>query len=384
MGSDYKICSKCVMDTSDKQIRFDVRGVCNHCKDYFAVLNEQLVSGDELKKEFGRLAEKIKMEGQGKEYDCVIGLSGGVDSSYLAYVLVKTYGLKPLAVHLDNGWNSKLAVKNIHNIVSSLDIDLLTHVINWEEFRDMQIAYFKASVLDIEAITDHAISAILYSTADKNDIKYILMGTNRATERILPKSWAFNKNDLINLRSIHKKYGKIKLKTFPQMGFSRLMYYRSVKKIRNVGPLDYLSYNKDEAKKEIQKNLKWEDYGAKHHESVFTRFYQGYILPKKFGVDKRRAHLSSLINCGQMKREEALEELKKPAYPLEMQNEDYLYVIKKLGFSKEDFERIMESPVRSHFDFPTDIWSKIDRKYISPPSALRGIAVKHFYSKKIR
>ena len=355
-----------------------------HCKDYFAVLNEQLVSGDELKKEFGRLAEKIKMEGQGKEYDCVIGLSGGVDSSYLAYVLVKTYGLKPLAVHLDNGWNSKLAVKNIHNIVSSLDIDLLTHVINWEEFRDMQIAYFKASVLDIEAITDHAISAILYSTADKNDIKYILMGTNRATERILPKSWAFNKNDLINLRSIHKKYGKIKLKTFPQMGFSRLMYYRSVKKIRNVGPLDYLSYNKDEAKNEIQKNLKWEDYGAKHHESVFTRFYQGYILPKKFGIDKRRAHLSSLINCGQMKREEALEELKKPAYPLEMQNEDYLYVIKKLGFSKEDFERIMESPVRSHFDFPTDMWSKIDRKYISQPSALRGIAVKHFYSKKIR
>ena len=277
-----------------------------------------------------------------------------------------------------------MAVKNIHNIVSSLDIDLLTHVINWEEFRDMQIAYFKASVLDIEAITDHAISAILYSTADRNDIKYILMGTNRATERILPKSWAFNKNDLINLRSIHKKYGKIKLKTFPQMGFSRLMYYRSVKKIRNVGPLDYLSYNKDEAKKEIQKNLKWEDYGAKHHESVFTRFYQGYILPKKFGIDKRRAHLSSLINCGQMKREEALEELKRPAYPLEMQNEDYLYVIKKLGFSKEDFERIMESPVRSHFDFPTDMWSKIDRKYISQPSALRGIAVKHFYSKKIR
>jgi N-acetyl sugar amidotransferase len=383
MRSDYKICSKCVMDTSDKQIKFDARGVCNHCKDYSTVLNKQLISGDELKEEFTRLAEKIKMEGKGKEYDCVIGLSGGVDSSYLAYVLVKAYGLRPLAVHLDNGWDSKLAVKNIQNIVSSLDVDLYTHVINWEEFRDIQIAYFKASVLDIEAITDHAISAILYSAADTNNIKYILMGTNRATERILPKSWAFNKNDLINLRSIHKEYGKIKLKTFPQMGFNKLRHYRTVKKISNLGPLDYLSYNKDEAKNEIQKKLKWEDYGAKHHESVFTRFYQGYILPKKFGIDKRRAHLSSLINCGQMIREEALEELKRPVYPLEMQNEDYLYVIKKLGFSKEDFERIMKMPVRSHFDFPTDIWSKIDRKYISPSSILRRIAVKYFYRKKI-
>jgi N-acetyl sugar amidotransferase len=371
------------MDTSDKQIKFDKHGVCNHCKDYFAVLNKQLKTGDDLKKEFGKFAEKIKIEGKTKEYDCIIGVSGGVDSSYLAHVLVKEYGLRPLAIHLDNGWNSKLAVKNIQNIVLSLDIDLYTHVINWEEFKDIQIAYFKASVLDIEAITDHAISAILYNAADEHDVKYLLMGTNRATERILPKSWAFNKNDLINLRSIHRQYGKKELKTFPQMGFKKLRYYRNVKGIRTLGPLDYLSYNKDEAKKEIQDKLKWEDYGAKHHESVFTRFYQGYILPKKFGIDKRRAHLSSLINCRQMAREEALEELKRPTYPLEMQHEDYSYVIKKLGFSKEDFERIMKTPVRSHFDYPTDIWSKIDRKYISSSSILRKIAVKYFYQKKI-
>ena len=167
------------------------------------------------------------------------------------------------------------------------------------------------------------------------------------------------------------------------MGFKKLRYYRNVKGIRTLGPLDYLSYKKDEAKKVIQQKLKWEDYGAKHHESVFTRFYQGYILPKKFRVDKRRAHLSSLINCGQMTREEALEELKRPTYPLEMQNEDYVYVIKKLGFSKEDFERIMKMPVRSHFDFPTDMWSKIDRKYISTSSIIRRMAVKYFYQKKI-
>jgi N-acetyl sugar amidotransferase len=367
------------MDTTDRQIRFDGEGVCNHCKDYAVVQARQIQSPEAVREEFDELVRKIKQEGEAKEHDCIIGLSGGVDSTYLAYILVKEYGLRPLGIHLDNGWDSKLAVKNIHNVVARLDIDLYTYVIDWEEFKDIQIAYFKASVLDIEAITDHAILAVLYQMAHVNDLKYILSGANKRTERILPKSWAFNKNDLKNLKGIHKEFGTEALKTFPQMGFKKLLHYKKRQKIRMLAPLDYLRYEKNEAKKIITRELKWEDYGGKHHESVFTRFYQGYILPRKFNIDKRKAHLSSLINCGQMTRAEALDELKNSTYPVELQRQDYDYVIKKLGFSKEEFEKIMNLPVKSHFDYPTDIWSKIDRKCISPTSLLRRLIVRHRY-----
>ena len=360
-GPGYRICTRCVMDTTDPRILFDKNGVCFHCYQYAAMEKNQPDPESALKM-LNRIVQEAKENGKDRAYDCVIGLSGGVDSSYLAYLLVDRFGLRPLAVHMDNGWNSDLAVKNIGNIVRRLDIDLHTHVVDWEEFRDIQISYLKASVIDIEAITDHAINALMYRATADHDIACLLGGTNKITEYIMPIDWAFNKYDVVNLKSIHNKYGQIPLNTFPQMGPERLKYYKREKKIHRYDPLDYIDYNKAEAKSILQKELKWKDYGGKHYESVFTRFYQGYILPRKFNADKRKAHLSTLINSGQMTREEALEELKHPPCPEDMAREDYEYVAKKFGFSPDEFEEILSQPARSHFDFATDRTSKLQNK----------------------
>jgi hypothetical protein len=246
-------------------------------------------------------------------------------------------------------------------------------VINWEEFKDIQKSYFKASVVDIEVITDHAIKALLFQTAADNGIKYILLGTNSASEQIMPKSWTFNKNDLTNLLSIHKKFGTVELKTFPQLGLEKYLFYTRKMKIQTIPMLEYIDYVKEDAKKLLMEKLKWKDYGGKHYESVFTRFYQGYILPRKFGIDKRKAHYSTLINAKQMTREEALEKLKEPTYSEDLIKKDYQYVIKKLEFSPEEFENIMNAPVKSHFDYATDINSKIDKKYLTPTNPLRKL-----------
>lgn len=281
-------------------------------------------------------------------------MSGGTDSTYVALKL-KELGLRPLIVHLDNGWNSELAVKNIENIINKLGFDLYTLVINWEEFRDLQLSYLKASVLDLEVTSDHAILAVLYKEASKRRIKYIINGSNIVTEGILPETWRYDaKTDLINLKAIHRRYGKQKLKTFPKLGIFRQSYYTYGKGIRMFNLLDYLDYNKEKAKKEISEKLGWRDYGGKHYESIITRFYQGYILPRKFGIDKRRAHLSTLICSGQITRAEALKEIEKPPYDEELLRQDLEYIPKKLGLSKEEFEAIMQLPSRDHDDFPNE------------------------------
>jgi hypothetical protein len=266
-----------------------------------------------------------------------------------------------LAVHFDNGWNSELAVMNIENIITRLGLDLFTYVINWEEFRDLQIAYLKASVVDIEAITDHAIFATLYRLAGEKNIKHILSGTNIQTENTLPKSWIHPKSDHINIRSIHSRYGKVPLKTFPFMDAKVKRYYQQVKGIRSISVLNYLDYNKKRVKEKIQEELSWRDYGGKHYESVWTRFYQGYILPFKFKIDKRKAHLSDLIFSGQIAREQALEELTRPIYDPGQLKIDYEFVLKKLKLSNEEFEAIMKLPPRSHYDF--DYEKPIDERY---------------------
>jgi len=381
--SRYQICTRCVMDTTDRQISFDQEGICNHCHDYTLAVTHHPVSPEKMADHFQEIVNRIKDDNRENEYDCVIGLSGGVDSSYLAWVLVTKYALRPLVVHLDNGWNSKIAVQNIQRIVRQLDIDLYTHVIQWEEFRDLQKSYFQASVVDIEVPTDHAITALVNQVAVDNSIQYILLGTNRATERILPKTWSFNKNDLVNIQAIHRKYGTIPLPSYPILGLTKQWKNKLRHGLKFISPLDYLHYDKQEAKSLLQTELKWKDYGGKHHESVFTRFYQGYILPRKFNIDKRRAHFSSLINASQMTREEALEQLRNDTYPQELQQEDYVFVSKKLGCTREEFERILDAPVRSHFDFPTDIWSKINRKYLTPGSSIRKMLVKLYYGRKI-
>lgn len=339
------------MDTiGDPDIHFDEKGVCNYCHTWERRAANFMVKGEEGRRQLKVLVDKIKMAGKGKSYDCIMGVSGGVDSTYVAWQ-AKQLGLRPLVVHFDNGWNSELSVKNIENIISKLGFDLYTYVIDWEEFRDLQLAYLKASVLDIEFPTDHAIVAMMYRLAHQHGIKYILSGFNIATEGILPTAWRWTKMDLLNLHSIHKAYGKVKLKSFPTMGFWKGIYYQYVYKIQFVQLLNYLDYDKKEAKELIARELGWKDYGGKHYESIFTRFYQGYILPRKFNIDKRKAHLSSLICSGQMTKEEALMEMKKDIYDPEQLAIDKEFVIKKFGLTDTEFEHIMNQPVRSHLDF---------------------------------
>lgn len=352
--SEYRICTNCILDTiDDPNIHFDEEGVCNYCREYKQLFAQnKSLQGEERDKKLKELVSVIREAGEGKKYDCVIGLSGGVDSTYLAY-FVKQQGLRPLAIHYDNGWNTELAVKNIENIVSRLGIDLLTYVNDWEEFADLQRSFFKASVIDIELLTDHAISAILFKTARQLNVKHIIMGSNISTESILPPHWYHWKQDALNITSIHRIFGKRKLRTFPLLGFFELQYYQRVLKIKTVSLLNYTDYIKEDAKRLITEKLDWRDYGGKHHESLFTRFFQSYILPVKFNVDKRKAHLSSLICSGQITREEALLELKKDIYDKDLLRHDKEYVLKKLDLTEDEFTRIMKMPVKQHTDYPS-------------------------------
>lgn len=342
------------MDTSDRGIDFDIKGICNNCREYDEKIKKRVFLGKEGKRRLSEIIGRIKADGKGKKYDCIVGLSGGVDSTYVAYLAKKKWGLNPLAVHMDNGWNSKTASKNISRIVRNLEIDLFTYVINWEEFRDLQLAYLKASVIDIEAVTDYAIKAVLYNSANKHNIKYILSGVNLSTEGILPRSWRYNKGDTANLLDIHKRFGNVKLKTFPILTIPKRIYYQFFNQIGEVEVLNFMDYNKEDAKKTIKEELGWEDYGMKHGESVFTRFYQSYILPRKFGIDKRRAHLSTLICSGQMLREEALKKIKEPIDTKENIESEKEYIMKKLGLTEKEFDEIINSPVRSHYDYKSN------------------------------
>jgi N-acetyl sugar amidotransferase len=357
----YQQCKVSVMDTiSDPDITFDKEGICNYYYEYKQAEEERVIKGAEGEKRLKEIAAEIKAAGKNSEYDCIIGLSGGVDSTYIAY-LANQLGLRVLAVHFDNGWNSELAVLNIENIVTKLGFDLYTYVINWEEFKDLQIAYLKASVVDIEAITDHAIFATLYKLGGERNIKYLISGTNVQTENTLPKSWIHPKSDHINIQSIHKKFGTVPLKTFPFMDAKVKRYYQQIKGITSVSLLNYVDYDKKEVKELIKRELNWRDYGGKHYESVWTRFYQGYILPTKFKIDKRKAHLSDLIFGEQITKEEALEELDKPIYDADQLKIDYEFVLKKFGFTPQEFETIMKLPRRSHYDF--DYEMPIDVRY---------------------
>lgn len=344
------------MDTSDPDITFDENGVCSHCLKYDTdarAIVERAESGA-AEKDLQAVVDRIKRNSKGREYDCVIGLSGGVDSTYVAYQ-VKKRGLRPLAVHFDSGWNSELAVSNIENIVKKLDIDLYTFVVDWEEMRDLQLSFFKASVANCDIPTDHAFLAVLYRTAAEHNIPYIITGTNFATEFILPQSWGYSPADLTHLRAIQKQFGKVPLRDYPTLGFwKRYLYYPLLKHIKVFRILNYLPYNKAAVKELITRELDWRDYGGKHYESLFTRFFQAYYLPVKFGYDKRIPHLSSLIVSGQMTREEALKELELPTHPPEKLSDEKEFVAKKMGISLDEFERILAQPIKSYKEYPTE------------------------------
>jgi N-acetyl sugar amidotransferase len=342
------------MDDSDPDITFDRVGVCSHCRRAEVLLPRVRMSIEESDRRLDEAAGKIRRAAEGKEYDSIVGLSGGVDSSYAAW-LAHRIGLRPLAVHFDNGWDSEVAVKNIEAIVSATGLDLYTYVIDWREFRDLQRAFLQASVVDIELLTDHAILAATVQLARRHGLRYLLTGDNTATEHGLPPSWVWHKQDWTNIKAIHKAHGTVPLKTFPHLSTVRWRMLRMTRRgVIPVPLLNLVPYRRDEAVATLARETEWRDYGGKHHESVFTRFYQGVILPQKFGVDKRRVHLSDRIRNGELSREDAIEALSVPPYEPDELRVESEYVRKKLGFDEGEWKAIIEAPPRSHRDYATD------------------------------
>ena len=354
------VCKRCIMDSiNDPDILINDHGVCNHCITFDFEFNK-LPKGINREKELDSIIKKIKLKGIGKNYDCLLGVSGGVDSSYLAY-LCSIYGLRPLIIHFDNGWNSELSVLNIQNLLDKLGFDFETLVINWDEFKDLQLSYFKAGVVDLEFPTDHAILASMFKIAKKHNIKFVLSGHNVVTEgTYLPKSWVHSKLDYLNLKDIHKQYGSIKLKTYPYLSFIKRLYNFYNSQFEYIQLLNLVDYNKFEVKKKLVSELSWKDYGGKHFESIFTRFYQGYILPNKFNIDKRVFHYSCLVQSEQITREQAIKLLQEPIYDINLLESDKKYVLKKLNFNEATFEDYMRAPIRKHNEFKSEqkYWNK--------------------------
>lgn len=349
----YKQCKRCVMDTSDPYITFDEHGYCNHCSEYLLKTKQHIYQGDVSNAALQKIVEKIKRKGKGKKYDCILGISGGIDSCYAAYIC-KQLGIRVLAVHMDNGWNSEAAVKNIKYVVSKLGIDYESYVLDWEEFKDLQLSFLKASVPEAETPTDIAIPAALHKIAAKYNVKYIISGGNYATEGILPKSWHYNAKDVTYIKAIQKQFGTKKLKKFPDFSYKKEFYYKFIRGIRIVYILNYVPFSKESAMKTLEQELDWKYYGGKHYESKYTGFLQSYILPKKFNLDYRLATFSTQICAGSMTREQALEELKKLPYNPDTVEQEKIYWSKKFGITLDELNKILELPPKNHTDYPND------------------------------
>ena len=347
----HKQCTRCIMDNlTDPFIYFDNNGFCNHCINLLQNNSKYLFQQNISDKKLKTLIDKVKKNGQNNEYDCIVGISGGIDSSYLIY-LTAQWGLKPLAVHMDNGWNSKIAVSNIKKLLNKLNIELYTYVLDWEEFKDVQLAFFKASVIEVENPTDMAIMGILHKVAKKFGIKYILSAGNYSTEGISPKHFQYGKKDLKYLRSIHQTFGTLQLKKFPAFGFWEEFVFKFIHGIKILYPLNFFNYQKDKAKNSLVTNFEWEYYGGKHHESIITKFVQRYYLPVKFRIDYRKATYSTMICNGQMSREEALNKIEDSSYNESEIENDIAYIAKKFGISEKEFIRILNIPQKYYTDY---------------------------------
>jgi N-acetyl sugar amidotransferase len=343
------------MDTTDSEIKFDDDGVCDHCRNFYDNIQPNWHTDERGASELKEIIDKIKEDGKNKEHDCLIGISGGVDSSYLTYSAVEKWGLRPLIISCDVGWNLNVAVDNIERIVRALKLDLVTEVVNWEEMKDLQTAYFKSQVPYQDTPQDHAIFAAVYNFAAKNKFKYVLTGGNFSTECVRePNEWV-HLNDIAQIKDIHKKFGKVPLKTLPLCGmFKYRLYYRYIKGMKIIKPLDLIPYHKESAIKELEDRFGWIRYKNKHYENTFTRFYEGYWLIKKYGFDKRKAHYSSLILTGQMTRDDALEILSTPPYPEKDALDDMEFVCKKLEIPVDEFVELMNGPKKSYKDYKSD------------------------------
>lgn len=368
----YQRCTRCVMDTTDQEITFDAQGVCNHCRQFEEVTRKHWYPNSEGARLWAASLEEIKTAGKGQEYDCIIGLSGGVDSSYLA-IKAHEWGLRPLVMHVDAGWNSELAVANIEAIVKHCNYDLHTHVVDWEDMRDLHLAYLRAGVSNQDVAQDHAFFAGLYHFATRNKVRYVLSGGNLATESIFPTSWQGSAMDAINLKAIHKKFGERKLNNYQTISFFEYYFwYPLVKRMRVLRPLNYMHYNKTEALQELEETVGYKPYPRKHGESVFTKWFQNHYLPVKFNMDKRLPHLSSLIVSGQMMREDALRKLEEPLYaPAELEI-DIDYLCKKLRISRQEFDGIMGVEIRDYSDFPN--WDGLCELALNVKKIMRKIS----------
>ncbi|MAQ43806.1 MAG: N-acetyl sugar amidotransferase [Candidatus Marinimicrobia bacterium] len=343
-----RLCSRCILDTTVKDIWFDHLGECKYCKIHDE-LEQSFPLGPDLDNKLDKIINKIKNSNKRKKYDCIVGVSGGRDSTF-TLLTAKDLGLNPLAVHFDNGWNSDISVSNIKNACQKLDVDLYTIVADWEEFKDLQVSFLKSSTPDADIPTDYAIYSVLYNVANKKGIKYILNGHSFRTEGTSPISWTYM--DPLYVKDVHKKFGRIKKnKSFPHMTFLKLQYYLWIKGIRELRLMEYIDYNKNKVDVILKEKLDWKYYGGHHHENHYTKFFQSYYLPKKFNIDKRKTELSALIRSNQIKREDALNEINSSPYKFDQKTVDY--AINKLDISKNEWEKIMSSPIKSHNDYKT-------------------------------